>query len=315
MRAGRNLRLGEARLVILLGGFLVACSGGSTDATNPSATDVPATVPPASAPAQAPPTPTPTPFVPPTVAMFEPAGSAVSTWDLVALGDSNVAGSGIPPDMFNPVLAFPGQYAGLLAREQGVRVALHSYYPWQHWNDWRTVAEWLQVLRDDPSMRADVAKARIVIVLVGFHDVGPIFFGSCPGDWETQKACFEAATDPMKAAYQNLFAEIRSLAPANAVVLAADYWMPAAIHDELEGDPDRVDKMEVRFAVWIRYLAEAAAGHGALVVPTNSTLNEPDGRPRHDWTQISSDGWHLNSAGAAIVAEAFIAGDGIDPPK
>jgi lysophospholipase L1-like esterase len=301
---------------------VVASCTGAAPGTQPSV--APTRTP--SAPSVAPPsgtssptvraTPPPPDFVPPTVATFPPAGDAGQAWDLVALGDSNVSGWGVRDDQpFSPQAAFPGVYAGLLAEEQGVTVTLHSYYPDQLGNEVRTVSEWADVVRADPSMRSDLASAEVVILLIGYHDLLPVvLFGSCPMSWPEMRDCARKLTDPMPAAFADLYAEVAELVPDAAPVLVNDYGIPWPMYDRWSADPAWDEIRGAVYEGWRAELEAAAVAAGFRIVHTYAALNEPDGRPRWPADDLTSDGWHFNAEGHAIIADIVLAEDGLDAP-
>ncbi len=147
--------------------------------------------------------------------------TAAEVWDVVALGDSLVAGWGVlSASSYSPEEAFPGVYARLLAEQLGIETALHSYYPSQSFADVRTVAEWNQELATDEEMRADLQGAEVVLVWLGYHNIVPaLVFGSCGIEWEPLKACLEEATATMPADFDELLGTIRSLVPEGAIVM------------------------------------------------------------------------------------------------
>lgn len=256
--------------------------------------------------------PSPT-FVPPTVVAFEPAaGAATTTWDLVALGDSNVSGWGVRSDEpFTPGEAFPGVYAGMLATDMGVRVVLHSYYPAQLSNEVRTVARWAEVVRTDPAVRADLASARVVIVLIGYHDLLPaLLFGRCP-PWPELETCLNDLTAPMPAAFDALYDEISALIPEGALVLVNDYGIPGPVYERYSKEPFWPEFRRAAFEDWRDALEAAAVDHGFTVVHTYAQMNGPDGEPLRDPAETTSDGWHFNATGHRWIAEIVAAGDGL----
>ena len=274
------------------------------------------TVPPATPHATPVPTEPPTPapsFVPPTVATFAPGGTSSASWDLVALGDSNVSGWGIRSDKpFSPQEAFPGVYAGLLGAEQGVTVVLHSYYPPQVGATLRTVAEWADVVGADPSMRADLERARVVILLIGYHDVLPaLAFNRCPSDWPGLRACLQKLTAPMPAAFDRLYGEVAGLVPKETTVLVVDYSIPGPIYDRWGSEPYWPEFKRVAFEDWRDALEAAALKHGFRVIHTYAAVNDASGKPKWNWSDVTSDGWHFNAEGHRRIAEIVLAQDGL----
>jgi lysophospholipase L1-like esterase len=258
--------------------------------------------------------PPPAPGAMSATATFAPsAGTPSATWDLVALGDSNVAGWGIREDQpYTPAEAFPGVYGQQLAEQQAVEVVLHSYYPDQLGNEVRTVAEWADVVRTDPSMRSDLAEAEIVILLIGFHDLLPaVMFGSCPSRWPAFGQCVGKLTEPMPAAFDTLYGEVADLLPDGATVLVNDYGIPGPIYDAWSDDPHWDEIRAVLFEDWRDALEAAATKHGFKVVPTYAAMNDPGGRPKAPSEQVTTDGWHFNAAGHRIIADIVLAEDGL----
>jgi len=255
-------------------------------------------------------------FMPSTVATFAPAGASAATWDLVALGDSNVSGWGVRTDEpYSPQAAFPGVYAGLLGAEQGVTVVLHSYYPDQLGNEWRTIAEWTDVLRADASMRADLAGAEIVVVLIGFHDLLPfVLGGACPSGWPELRDCLVDMTASMPADFDTLYGEIASLVPTGATVLVNDYGIPGPTYDRWSSESFWPEFRKVFFEDWRDGLEAAAVKHGFTVVHSYAAMNDPDGKPVWDSSAVTSDGWHFNAEGHRICAEIILAEDGFSAP-
>jgi len=309
---------------VILASLLVAgCGGSPASPPAPAPTLGPAPTGASGPPATASPTSQPTglstpapSFVPPTVATFAPAGASTATWDLVALGDSNVSGWGVRSDeSFSPQAAFPGVYAGLLGAEQGVTVVLHSYYPDQLGNEWRTIAEWTDVLRADASMRADLAGAEIVVLLIGFHNLLPfVLGGACPSGWPELRDCLVEMTASMPADFDTLYGEIASLVPNGATVLVNDYGIPGPVYDRWSSEPFWPEFRKVYFEDWRDALEAAAVKHGFTVVHSYAAMNDPDGKPVWDSSAVTSDGWHFNAEGHRICAEIVLAEDGLSAP-
>lgn len=253
--------------------------------------------------------------MPPTVARFRPtAGGGAEPWDLVALGDSNVSGWGVRADEpYTPEAAYPGAYAQLLADQQGVEIVLHSYYPDQLGNEFRTIAEWTDVLRTDQSMRADLASADVVTVLIGYHNLVPaVVLGGCGPTWpDPLRKCLAAATAPMAADFDQLYGEVVKLVSDGVPVLVNDYGIPGPVYDRWSSDPAWPEIRRAVYEDWRDALEDAATAHGFRTIHTYRGLNGTDGRPRYDWSSITTDGWHFNSDGHRLVARIVMAEDGL----
>src|SRR4030042_1674971 len=88
---------------LLTGLLLAGCGGGAAEETTVPTTAAPSTA-----------------AVTTTLVSTTPT-TAASAWDVVALGDSLVAGWGVRPDQpYTPEEAFPGVYARSLAEELGI---------------------------------------------------------------------------------------------------------------------------------------------------------------------------------------------------
>lgn len=309
---------------MILVSLLVAGCGGSpasppAPAPTPSPAAAGASAPPATASPTSRPTAPSTPapsFVPPTVATFAPARASTATWNLVALGDSNVSGWGVGSNgLFSPQAAFPGVYAGLLGAEQGATVVLHSYYPDQLGNEWRTIAEWTDVLRADASMRADLEGAEIVVLLIGYHNLLPFELGgACPSDWPELRDCLVEMTASMPADFDALYREIASLVPDGATVLVNDYGIPGRVYNRWSSEPFWPEFRKAYFEDWRDALEAAAVKHGFTVVRTYAAMNDRDGKPVWDSSLVMSNGWDFNANGHRIIAEIILAEDGLSAP-
>lgn len=296
-----------AAATFLMAGVLVGCTA-SSPSISPSTTASPS--PPASVPAST----GAAVFMPPTVATFEPsAGPGSEAWDVVALGDSNVAGWGIRDDEpFTPAEAFPGVYAASLADERGVTVTLHSYYPDQLGNEICTIAEWTDVLARDPTMRADLGQAEVVVVLVGFHNLFKVFLSDgCPGPWpDPMQSCLQGFTGRMPADFAELYAAIATLVPDTATVLVLDYGSTPQAYSLWGDDPNWPAIRQAMFGDWQDGLRSAATDAGFRVVHMSTALIHDDGAPRYDVYEITSDGLHFNAAGHRILADQCLLDDG-----
>lgn len=194
-------------------------------------------------------------------------------------------------------------------------VNLHSYYPDQLGNEVRTVAEWADVVRNDPSMRADLAAAEIVILLIGYHDVIPaLLFGTCPSDWPALRDCLATATAPMPAAFATLYGEVADLVPEGAIVLVNDYGIPVPVYERWGSKPWWPEFRRAAFEDWRAALEAAATAEGFTVVHTYAALNDENGVPRPTDEALTSDGWHFNADGHRLIADLMLEQDGLSVP-
>jgi hypothetical protein len=230
--------------------------------------------------------------------------SAPGPWDLVALGGSMATGYGVEPKE-----AYTRVYAALLAEEQGVRVRVLDHSS----NDPRPLAVWIDLLTSDASLRSDLAKAEIVTIFDGTHNLG-VAFEECYGDWPARKACYEAATAPIPADAERLLAAIRGLVPEQAIIL----WgydggaIPPAWWDAYSGEPYWPEMKRILFDSWRSGLRAAAEEHGATVIGFKAAFSRADGEPTPEVRGfMQADGLHFTAEGHRSVAELHLAQDGL----
>lgn len=230
--------------------------------------------------------------------------SAPGPWDLVALGGSMATGYGVEPQE-----AYTRVYAALLAEEQGVRVTVLDHSS----NDPRPLAVWIEVLADDASLRSDLAKAEIVTIFDGTHNLG-VAFEECYGDWPERKACYQAATASIPADADRLLAAIRKLVPEQAIIL----WgydggaVPAAWWDTWSDEPSWPEMKRILFDSWRPGLRAAADAHGATVIGFKAAIARPNGEPTPEQRRfMQADGVHFTAEGHRFLAELHLAQDGL----
>ena len=104
-----------------------------------------------------------------------------TVWNIVALGDSDATGEGD-----STRLGWVGRYARLLRQKLGLKVVVTNLA-----QNGKTSGVLLSEMRSDPTTRAAVKKARIVLVGIGGADLGAgdqrLEAGACEG-----VACYEA---------------------------------------------------------------------------------------------------------------------------
>jgi lysophospholipase L1-like esterase len=240
--------------------------------------------------------------------------SASSVWDVVALGDSLVAGWGVRSDEpYTPEEAFPGVYARSLGEELGVETVLHSYFPDQLGNEVRTVAEWNAVLASDEQMQADLQGAEVVVIWLGYHNIVPaLVFGSCGSEWpEPLRTCLQEATETMPADFDELLGTIQSLVPEGTVVMIGNQAVAPMQIEDWGSQPFWPELRAFAFDGWWEGIETAAAAHGAIVVHSAEALCGPDGNQILHPNFVLPDELHLNAAGHRFLADLFLAADGL----
>ena len=240
--------------------------------------------------------------------------AATEVRDVVALGDSLVAGYGVRDDeAYTPEEAFPGVYAQSLGEQLGVETALHSYFPSQTWNDVRTVAEWNEVLASDEQMQADLRGAEVVIVWLGTHDLVPaLLFGDCGSDWpEPLRTCLQEATETMPADFDELLRTIESLVPEGAIVMIGNQGVAPLWVEDWGAQSFWPELKAVAFDGWWEGIKTAAAANGAIVVDSAEALNGPDGNQMPPPEFVLPDQLHMTAAGHRFLADLFLAADGL----
>ena len=208
-----------------------------------------------------------------------------------------------------PKEAYTRVYAALLAEEQGVRVRVLDHSS----NSPRPLAVWIEVLANDASLRSDLAKAEIVTIFDGTHNLG-VAFEECYGDWPERKACYEAATASIPADADRLLAAIRKLVPEQAIIL----WgydggaIPPAWWDYWSQEPYWPVMKRILFDNWRPGLRAAADAHGATVIGFKAAIARPNGEPTPEQRGfMQADGLHFTAEGHRFLAELHLAQDGL----
>jgi hypothetical protein len=180
-------------------------------------------------------------------------------------------------------------------------------------NDPRPLAVWIEVLANDASLRSDLAKAEIVTIFDGSHNLGVAFEG-CKGFWPELKACFEAATAPIPADADRLLAAIRKLVPEQAIIL----WgydggaVPPLWWDAWSDEPYWPEMKRILFDSWRPGLRAAADAHRATVIGFKAAISRPNGEPTPEQRGfMQADGLHFTAEGHRFLAELHLAQDGL----
>jgi lysophospholipase L1-like esterase len=133
-----------------------------------------------------------------------------TVWNIVALGDSDTTGEGD-----STRLGWVGRYARLLRQKLGLKVIVTNLA-----QNEKTSGMLLSEMRSDPTTRAAVKKAQIVLVGIGGADLGAgdqrLEAGACKGE-----ACYAADLRAFGSNLDATAALVRNLRSPNQAVLRA----------------------------------------------------------------------------------------------
>ncbi len=190
-----------------------------------------------------------------------------TVWNIVALGDSDTTGEGD-----STRLGWVGRYARLLRQKLGLKVIVTNLA-----QNGKTSAELLSEMRSDPTTRAAVKKAQIVLVGIGGADLGAgdqrLEAGACNGvacyaaDLRTFGRNLDATAALVRKLRSSKQAVLRAITLPNVVPGAADV-VPPFITPEIGVYQGKTLK---------RYICSAMAKHGGRCVDAFRTFNGPDG--------------------------------------
>ena len=221
-----------------------------------------------------------------------------TTWDLVALGDSTPTGYGVGAQY-----SYVQILAGYIEEDLGVDVEVNNWAT----NNTRTVARWVEEVRDNQDLRDDLQNAEVITIWLGWHDVIPKIGlgkgGPCYRRDEVDLDCLRGVTDPMQNGFDELLSEIVALAdPAETLILIADVGIPGRFVAKWKeyGTLDLL-KREA-YEVWRDYIIQSASEHKVHVVHTYEVINGPNvDQESQEYSQ--SDGLHFNKQGHELLAD------------
>lgn len=223
-------------------------------------------------------------------------------WTVVALGDSFMAGVGV----VRRSDAMPFVYGRLLADEFGTPVEVLNHGSAES----RTVAGWTARLTEPTGLAADLGRADVVLVWLGFHDVfGPLGSGAAWPD--PLRAQLAGIAERAPEDWDAFFAVLAAAVPPQARILVGELGIPPNLFDRFGAHPDWTEIRRAVYLDWRIAMVETAERYGARVVPTFAALNGPDGdeivAPGSWWP----DGLHFDEVFHRFVAALFREHDGI----
>jgi hypothetical protein len=225
-----------------------------------------------------------------------------TSWTVVALGDSFMAGTGV----VRRSDAMPNVYGRLLADGVGAQVEVINHGTGQH----RTVADWVLRLTEAGPVATDLGDADVVLVWLGFHDVlRPLMSGAAWPD--PLRAQLEAVVEGSPASWDAFFAALTAAVAPHGRILVSELGLPPYLFDRFAAHPDWAEIRRVTYLDWRGVMVETAERYGARVVPTFAAFNGPDGDALMALGGVWPDGLHVDEVVHRFVAELFREHDGI----
>ena len=224
-------------------------------------------------------------------------GKALLT--LVSLGDSTPTGYGVGIEK-----SYVQILSNLIHQNLGTEMSVRN----RATNELRKVADWLNLVREDPVIRDDINQADIVTIWMGWHDLIPMIGvpmgGPCyPESKLVDLKCLERATSPMKTAFDNLLSQIRGLSREHLMILIADLGIPPLFVENWKADATFKPLKHHAYDVWRKIILQAADQNQAIVVNTSYLLNGPHRDQPMASEYIQPDGLHLNEKGHWLIAK------------
>ncbi len=228
-------------------------------------------------------------------------GDTPESWDLVALGDSTPTGYGSPPGS-----AYTYQFAELVEQDLGVEIEVHDH----SLNPTRTVAGWVEAVRTDDALAADLADAEVVTMWLGWHNVVNLI-APYGGDLTDElRASLADRTATMDDDFDELLSLIVEQAP-EARVLIADTGIPPLFVERWADEPYWPEMKQAIYLTWRDDLVAAAEVHGATVIRSYQALNGPSGDEMPGPSLIQADQLHFTAEGQTFLAELHFSEAGL----
>jgi lysophospholipase L1-like esterase len=214
---------------------------------------------------------------------------------VVGLGDSVTAGSACG------CTTFVDLYAAMLHQRSGRTAAAANF------GKPGLTSTGLSEQLADPQVRAQLAKATLVVVTIGANDLEPLI-----GRWQAagcDASCVDPATTAMGANVSTALAQVRAAASPRTRVLVTNYWNVFEDGDVGEQDYGKA------FHAWSDGVTRSANDHicaaAAAAGDTCVDIYEPfeGAGDRNPTALLAGDGDHPNAAGHQLIAEALIQAD------
>jgi lysophospholipase L1-like esterase len=278
---------------------LVAACGAAGSSTTPRPTPSAAAVPTGSGPAvqtENPPSPNPNPTSSP---------STSRPWSLVVVGDSIPFNS---PDDCPGCTGFVDRYAAAITLVTGHPVTVQNLS--QH--NGLQIDGLLAELANDQPRRVALAGADIVVVSIGFNDIGWIRLDdTCDGptpdtepmDWtKYTAACGTSSAASFKPKLERIYADIVALRAGKPTILrTTNRYNDAIAASWSAGKGEALKGSRAVVEAWNAMACKAAQLNGFVCVDIYHALNGPDGaKPLGDF--VGKDETHPSDRGNEVIA-------------
>ncbi|MGV8909252.1 MAG: SGNH/GDSL hydrolase family protein [Propionicimonas sp.] len=169
-----------------------------------------------------------------------------------------------------------------------------------------TTSDLLDQLHQDATARREVAKADILIVIIGANDFADALDSWNQGDCDA--SCYQPQVDAMGTRLAAVLTLARSLRAGQPMtVLVDNYWNVFTDGDvaRADGGQERIDWSGEVTTAANRAIAKAASGSGDLTVDLVRPFKS--GGDKDPTPLLADDGDHPNAAGARAIVAANIA--------
>lgn len=166
----------------------------------------------------------------------------------------------------------------------------------------------------DPDVRAELARADLVIVTIGANDLSADLTGDPACIADDERGCAPDALDEVAGRLTQVIHGVRALQPAGSALVVTGYWnvlLDGEVGREL--GPDYVAASDTLTRAFNARAELVATGAGATYLDVYAMFKGADGEV--DPTRwLASDGDHPNAEGHALIASALEVALGVGPP-
>jgi hypothetical protein len=199
-----------------------------------------------------------------------------TTWDLIVLGDSQVA---------EGMSVLPERYAAHLEQDLDVKVEIQNLA--EHA---QTTRDLLANVQKYPWYRQPIQEADVILMSTGGWDLpgkaGLFFHGDCGG--ADNQDCLRQQLEESEVNYDALLAEIASLAsPSDTLVRSLIPWISDFYARLYPNQPEDVAVFESYQASLYEHMAHSCAASGIAVLDLYQMYNGPNAEP--DLPTLGSD--------------------------